>query len=89
MGARISSPFARVTPTVRPSRMSMEATSASVRIVAPADSAERAIAWLIARPSVTAPIASASNLDQLHDILKATELKLGKPDIDQLNAASG
>ena len=51
--------------------------------------AQVALAWLIARPSVTAPIASASNLDQLHDILKATELKLGKPDIDQLNAASG
>ena len=56
MGARISSPFARVTPTVRPSRMSMEATSASVRIVAPADSAERAIAWLIAPiPPITWP----------------------------------
>jgi aryl-alcohol dehydrogenase-like predicted oxidoreductase len=51
--------------------------------------AQVALAWLIARPSVTAPIASASNLEQLHDILKATELKLGKQDIEQLNAASG
>ena len=51
--------------------------------------AQVALAWLIARPGVTAPIASASNLDQLHDILKAVELKLDKQDIDALNAASG
>ena len=48
-----------------------------------------ALAWLIARPSVTAPIASATSLDQLHDILKAVELKLDKQDIDSLDAASG
>ena len=51
--------------------------------------AQVALAWLIARPSVTAPIASASSVDQLQDILKATELQLGKQDIEQLNAASG
>ena len=48
-----------------------------------------ALAWLIARPSVTAPIASATSLEQLQDLVKATELKLGKQDIDALNAASG
>jgi aryl-alcohol dehydrogenase-like predicted oxidoreductase len=48
-----------------------------------------ALAWLIARPSVTAPIASATSLEQLQDILKAVELKLDKQDIDSLNAASG
>ncbi len=47
-----------------------------------------ALAWLIARPSVTAPIASATNLDQLHDILKAVELKLDAQDIAELNKAS-
>ena len=51
--------------------------------------AQVALAWLIARPSVTAPIASATSLEQLHDILKAVELKLDKQDIDSLNAASG
>jgi aryl-alcohol dehydrogenase-like predicted oxidoreductase len=50
--------------------------------------AQVAIAWLIARPSVTAPIASATSLEQLQDILKAAELKLDKQDIDSLNAAS-
>ena len=51
--------------------------------------AQVALAWLIARPSVTAPIASATSLEQLQDIVKATALTLGKQDIDELNAASG
>src|SRR5437870_10262109 len=33
--------------------------------------AQVALAWLIARPSVTAPIASATNLDQLNDLINA------------------
>ena len=51
--------------------------------------AQVALAWLIARPSVTAPIASATNLEQLQDILKAVHLKLDPQDIDTLNRASG
>ena len=51
--------------------------------------AQVAIAWLMARPSVTAPIASATSLEQLQDIVKAVELKLDRQDIDSLNAASG
>src|SRR5262249_10149112 len=35
-----------------------------------------ALAWLMARPSVTAPIASATSLDQLHDLIEATRLEL-------------
>jgi len=35
-----------------------------------------ALAWLLAQPSVTAPIASATNLDQLHELLGAADLKL-------------
>jgi aryl-alcohol dehydrogenase-like predicted oxidoreductase len=50
--------------------------------------AQVALAWLIARPSVTAPIASATSLEQLHDILKAVELKLDAQDIEALNTAS-
>ena len=37
---------------------------------------QTALAWLIARPSVTAPIASATNLEQLAELLKAAEIKL-------------
>ncbi|HEY6308541.1 MAG TPA: aldo/keto reductase [Candidatus Angelobacter sp.] len=47
-----------------------------------------AVAWLLARPSITAPIASATNLDQLHDLLDAVNLKLEQPSIEQLNQAS-
>ena len=51
--------------------------------------AQVALAWLIARPSITAPIASATSLEQLQDILKAATLKLTAQDIDVLNKASG
>ena len=47
-----------------------------------------AIAWLVVRPSITAPIASATNLNQLDELIKATQLKLNKAAIDRLNEAS-
>ena len=47
-----------------------------------------ALAWLIARPSVTAPIASATSLEQLEDLLDATNLKLDAASIQKLNQAS-
>lgn len=46
------------------------------------------IAWLIARPSITAPIASATNLDQLKDLSDAANLKLDDESIKQLDEAS-
>jgi aryl-alcohol dehydrogenase-like predicted oxidoreductase len=51
--------------------------------------AQVALAWLMARPSVTAPIASATSLEQLRDLLQAVELKLDPHDVEQLDAASG
>jgi aryl-alcohol dehydrogenase-like predicted oxidoreductase len=48
-----------------------------------------AIAWLIARPSVTAPIASATSVDQLQELLNAATLKLKPKEIEALNQASG
>jgi len=47
-----------------------------------------ALAWLIARPSVTAPIASATSLEQLHDLVDSTRLELDQPSIEALNQAS-
>jgi aryl-alcohol dehydrogenase-like predicted oxidoreductase len=47
-----------------------------------------AIAWLIARPSITAPIASATSTAQLDDLIKAASLTLSPADIDSLNHAS-
>jgi aryl-alcohol dehydrogenase-like predicted oxidoreductase len=48
-----------------------------------------ALAWQIARPSITAPIASATSVEQLNDLIAATRLNLDKSDIEQLDAASG
>ena len=47
-----------------------------------------AVAWLIARPSVTAPIVSATNLDQLAEVLRSAEIKLDAAAIEQIDAAS-
>jgi aryl-alcohol dehydrogenase-like predicted oxidoreductase len=47
-----------------------------------------ALAWMIARPSITAPIASATSLDQLHDLIAATKLKLAPEAIEALDQAS-
>ncbi|MBJ6134772.1 aldo/keto reductase [Ochrobactrum sp. Q0168] len=53
-----------------------------------ATQAQVAIAWLIAHPSITAPIASATRLTQLGELIGAAELKLSKNDIALLNKAS-
>ena len=47
-----------------------------------------ALAWLMARPSITAPIASATSLDQLADLIEATKLELDHAAIELLNEAS-
>jgi aryl-alcohol dehydrogenase-like predicted oxidoreductase len=47
-----------------------------------------ALAWVIARPSVTAPIASATSVEQLESLAAATHLTLSADDIDVLNKAS-
>lgn len=47
-----------------------------------------AIAWLLHRPSVTAPIASATNLQQLDSLIKSVEVKLTPQEILLLDEAS-
>lgn len=47
-----------------------------------------ALAWLLARPSVTAPIASATTLEQLQTLIDGVQLKLDAPAIEILNRAS-
>jgi len=46
------------------------------------------LAWLLARPSITAPIVSATNPRQLGDLIAAVELKLDPASIEILNQAS-
>ena len=50
--------------------------------------AQVSLAWLFARPSVTAPIVSATSLEQLNDLIASVELKLDRPSIELLNQAS-
>ena len=50
--------------------------------------AQISLAWLMARPSITAPIASATSTQQLQDLLDAANLQLDQPAIDRLNQAS-
>lgn len=47
-----------------------------------------AVAWLIARPSVTAPIVSATNLEQLAELAEAAEIELDPESIAKIDAAS-
>lgn len=47
-----------------------------------------ALAWLLARPSITSPIASATSLAQLQELIAATQLQLGREAIELLTRAS-
>jgi aryl-alcohol dehydrogenase-like predicted oxidoreductase len=50
--------------------------------------AQVSLAWLLSRPGVTAPIVSATSLDQLNDTLKAATLELSAQDLADLTEAS-
>ncbi|MFM6928849.1 MAG: aldo/keto reductase [Bdellovibrio sp.] len=47
-----------------------------------------AMAWLMHRKSILAPIASATNVDQLHELTKAADVKLTIVEIEKLDFAS-
>jgi aryl-alcohol dehydrogenase-like predicted oxidoreductase len=49
--------------------------------------AEVALAWLVAQPGVTAPIASATSVKQLESLAKGVRLKLSEGELDRLTAA--
>lgn len=66
----------RILATLREVAASLSATPAQV-----------ALAWLMARPGVTAPIASATRLEQLDDILGAATLRLPAEAMAQLDSA--
>lgn len=50
--------------------------------------AQAALAWLMARPGVTAPIASATSVEQLDELVGATRLELDDAAMRQLDQAS-
>ena len=47
--------------------------------------AQVALAWLMARPGLTAPIASATSVEQLHELMGAMQLTLAPEDIATLD----
>ena len=47
-----------------------------------------ALAWLMAQPGITAPIASATSVEQTESLARATELTLSKADVEALDTAS-
>jgi aryl-alcohol dehydrogenase-like predicted oxidoreductase len=47
-----------------------------------------ALAWVMARPSITSAIASASTVEQLQDLIASTKLQLDQAAIEALNQAS-
>ena len=47
-----------------------------------------ALAWQLARPAITAPIASATSLEQLRELAAAAELRLDAASIHELDEAS-
>ena len=49
--------------------------------------AQIALAWLVAQPGVTAPIASATSVRQLQELLPAMTLELSRDQLDRLTAA--
>ncbi len=53
-----------------------------------AQPAQVALAWLMAQPAVTAPIASATSVEQLHSLARAAEIKLSTADLEELSRAS-
>lgn len=53
-----------------------------------ASSAEVALAWLMAREGVTAPIASATSVAQVESFARAAALRLSAADLARLEAAS-
>jgi aryl-alcohol dehydrogenase-like predicted oxidoreductase len=52
-----------------------------------ASPASVALAWQIARPSITAPIASATTANQVDELVAATKLNLDEAAIEQLDTA--
>ena len=83
--------------SVRGQRVSKYLDARGLRILGALDSvaaahnaqpAEVALAWVIAREGVTAPIASATTVEQVDSLIRAVQLRLSQQDIELLDTAS-
>ncbi|MER3444634.1 MAG: aldo/keto reductase, partial [Meiothermus sp.] len=50
--------------------------------------AQVALAWLLAKPYVTAPIVGANSVAQLRDLMPAASLQLSREEVAALNEVS-
>ncbi|MNW12065.1 putative aldo-keto reductase [compost metagenome] len=53
-----------------------------------AELGEIAVAWVMRQPGIASPIASASNMQQMQSLIKASQLQLDDDAMARLNAAS-
>ncbi len=61
----------------------------AVAVAHDAKPAEVALAWLIAREGVTAPIASATSIEQVDSLVRATQLRLSAAELRSVADAAG
>ena len=83
--------------SVRGSRMAAYLDERGKRVLAALDEvaaetgatqAQVALAWLAAQPGITAPIASATSVEQLEELLGVTTFELSAEQVQRLSAAS-
>ena len=51
--------------------------------------AQVALAWLLAQPTITAPIIGSNNVNQLEELLGAVGFQLSRQEMKRLDTASG
>ena len=78
----------RVKPYLNEKGMKVLAALDDVAKRVSATQAQVALAWLMAKPTVAAPIASATSPEQLSEIMKAATIKLDAASVEQLDKAS-
>ncbi|ACL60683.1 aldo/keto reductase [Methylobacterium nodulans] len=78
----------RVAPYLNPKGFALLRELDAVAEAHGATPAQVAIAWLVARPGLTAPIASATSLAQLDELIAGARLSLDPAAIARLDAAS-
>ena len=83
-GKRMREPVNTGSPISQPICDKLDKVAADHR----ATCAQVALAWIMARKGLTAPIASATNPQQLAELLGATKIALTSADIAELDSAS-
>jgi aryl-alcohol dehydrogenase-like predicted oxidoreductase len=78
-----------ITKYLNPRGMRILAALDKVAAAHGAAPSEVALAWLIARDGVTAPIASATSLEQVDSLARAARLQLSAGELSALTSASG